>query len=351
MATQQDVLGVRAAPAERVNVIGGLRFDALIAALSGWLIGGAYLDGWAHSHGKVDTSFFTPWHAVLYSGYLAVAIALCAAMIINQRRGLSWGRALPNGYELSLIGVAIFGMAGAGDMLWHNAFGIEKGIEALFSPTHLLLVVGATLIVSGPARAAWQRTKTLRHDLVGFLPILISLTLFLSTLTFILQFAHPFVYTDYLTGTYRPSNAGLVTTASAATILLQTGLLMGLIMLALRRWTLPFGSLTLILTLNAALLSTQNDTYPVIIPALATGLIGDVLLRVLRPSVTRVNAVRVFGFALPVVWWGLFFLTLAITQGMWWSIHIWTGVLFMAGCAGLLISFLAVPPHMPAGME
>ncbi|MCC7451798.1 MAG: hypothetical protein IT324_30595 [Anaerolineae bacterium] len=351
MATRQDVIGARAASAERAPVIGGLRFDALIAALSAWLIGGAYLDGWAHAHGKVDTSFFTPWHAVLYSGYLAVAIALCATMIINQRRGASWGRALPPGYELSLIGVAVFGLGGAGDVLWHTAFGIEKGIEALFSPTHLLLVVGATLIVSGPARAAWQRARTERGDLIGFLPLLISLTLFLSALTFILQFAHPFVYTGYLTGTRRPGSADLVITASAATILLQTGLLMGMIMLALRRWTLPFGSLLLILTLNAALLSTQDDTYFVILPALMTGLLGDALLRVLKPSINRANTMRVFGFVLPVIWWGLFFLTLATTQGMWWSIHVWTGVLFMAGCAGLLISFLAVPPQMPTAAD
>ncbi len=352
MATQQDVLGIgTAAPAERANVVGGLRYDALIAVLSAWMIGGGYLDGWAHSHGKVDMSFFTPWHAILYSGYLAAAIALCAAMIINQRRGLSWGQALPKGYELSLLGVAVFGLAGAGDMLWHIAFGIEKGIEPLFSPTHLLLAVGGTLIVSGPARAAWQRVKTERRDWVGFLPTVLSLTLFLSALTFILQFAHPFVHTWPLTGTNRPGNAELLIIDSASTILLQTGLLMGVILLALRRWSLPFGSLTLILTLNAALLSTQRDTYTLIIPALAAGLIGDVLLRVLKPSVSRVNAMRLFGFLLPVALWGLYFLTLATTQGMWWSIHVWTGTLFMAGCAGLLVSFLAVPPRMPASTE
>src|SRR4029077_1895831 len=36
------------------------RFDGLVAVLSAVFIGGLYLDGWAHVHGHVDQSFFTP---------------------------------------------------------------------------------------------------------------------------------------------------------------------------------------------------------------------------------------------------------------------------------------------------
>src|SRR5258708_5553632 len=52
---------------------------ALVAA-SAWLVSGVYLDGWAHQHGKVDDTFFTAWHAVLYSGYGATAGVLLAAV-------------------------------------------------------------------------------------------------------------------------------------------------------------------------------------------------------------------------------------------------------------------------------
>src|SRR5262245_27710062 len=48
---------------------GGPRFDAFAALLSAAFVGGLFLDGWAHNHGKVDQSFFTPWHAILYSSY------------------------------------------------------------------------------------------------------------------------------------------------------------------------------------------------------------------------------------------------------------------------------------------
>jgi hypothetical protein len=39
-------------------------------------------------------------------------------------------------------------------MLWHLAFGIEAGLDALVSPTHLLLLTGGTLLLTSPLRAA-----------------------------------------------------------------------------------------------------------------------------------------------------------------------------------------------------
>ena len=47
---------------------GGRWFDLPVALLSLWLMLGTYLDGFAHLNipDTIDT-FFTPWHAVLYS--------------------------------------------------------------------------------------------------------------------------------------------------------------------------------------------------------------------------------------------------------------------------------------------
>ena len=64
---------------------------------------------------------------------------------------------MPPGYELAIVGVLIFMAGGVGDMIWHEIFGIEIGVEALLSPTHLILAVGMTLIISGPFRAGWRR--------------------------------------------------------------------------------------------------------------------------------------------------------------------------------------------------
>ena len=53
-----------------------LSFDWAMIVLSLWFVGGLFVDGWAHTHNKVDQSFFTPWHAILYSGWAVTALFL-----------------------------------------------------------------------------------------------------------------------------------------------------------------------------------------------------------------------------------------------------------------------------------
>ena len=151
---------------------------------SAWLLGGIYLDGWAHNHGKVDESFFTPWHAVLYSGYLAAA-----AVLLLRGRGV-----LPPGYWISLIGVVVFALGGLGDMMWHIVFGIEVDIAALLSPTHLILAVGAGLIVAGPLRAAWLEAEAQPRGALRWVPTIASLTMLYAVIAFMGQFANPQVW-------------------------------------------------------------------------------------------------------------------------------------------------------------
>ncbi len=165
---------------------------ALVAA-SAWLVTGVYLDGWAHQHGKVDDTFFTAWHAVLYSGYGATAGVLLAA-VARAPRGAWSSRMLPPGYGLSLIGVLVFAVAGFLDMLWHLAFGIEFDTASLLSPTHLGLALGAALIVSGPLRAAWQRLDDGPRSWSIWVTALASLTFLYSLVTFMTQFANPVVW-------------------------------------------------------------------------------------------------------------------------------------------------------------
>ncbi len=66
-----------------------------------WGIGGLFLDGWAHSNVPQLETFFTPWHAVLYSGYLAVAATLVIKTISNLKKASSGERA--SGATLSLV--------------------------------------------------------------------------------------------------------------------------------------------------------------------------------------------------------------------------------------------------------
>src|ERR1700738_519156 len=57
-----------------------------MGGLSIWWLGGLFIDGWAHSNIPQLETFFTPWHAVFYSGYLAVTITLMVKILQNLRQ-------------------------------------------------------------------------------------------------------------------------------------------------------------------------------------------------------------------------------------------------------------------------
>src|SRR5262245_48341457 len=195
-----------------------IRFDWAMAILSVLFVGGLFLDGWAHTHGRVDQSFFTPWHAVFYAGYAAVASVLVVSLLRNYARGYAWRLALPAGYGLSLLGALIFAVGGVTDLIWHTLFGIEAGVEALLSPTHLALALGLGLIASGPVRAAWQRPRPMSGWSVQG-PMLLAFTSTLSVFTFFTEYAHPVVYAAAGAGHPHGGAEG----PGVSSILLQTG--------------------------------------------------------------------------------------------------------------------------------
>src|SRR5262249_25880734 len=135
-----------------------LRFDWLMMLCCAWLVGGLFLDGWAHNHFRNLETFFTPWHGVLYSGFAASAACLGAGAVRGWSEGRAWRDALPPGYALSLLGVALFLIAGLADMVWHTLLGVEVSIEGLLSPVHLFLAFSGSLILTGPLRSLWRRS-------------------------------------------------------------------------------------------------------------------------------------------------------------------------------------------------
>jgi len=257
---------------------------------------------------------------------------------------------MPSGYELSLLGVSLFALAGIGDLIWHTFFGFEVNLEAVLSPTHLLLAGSGMLILSGPFRATLRRPdlpmqgrsiSTLTRRWKTLFPLLLSLTAILSVFTFFTEFAHPYVNTWTVTTLYT-AGQGL----GVASILLQAGLLMGIIFLVIRRWQLPLGALTLVLTVNCCLMSFLADEYRLIPAVLLAGIVADLLLWWLRPSTTRPTALRHFAFLVPLVLYLFYFITLMLTDGyIAWSIHLWLGASVMAGAVGLVLSYLLVSPQ------
>lgn len=124
-----------------------------------------------------------------------------------------------------------------------------------------------------------------------------------------------------------------------AAILVQSALIAGLVVLALRRGGLPFGSLTLVLGVNTALMSVMSDEYRLIPGALIAGLASDVLVARLRPSADRLDALRAVAAFVPAAYVVAYLVTLALGGGLGWPVHLWTGSVVLAGATGLLISF------------
>lgn len=312
----------------------GATYDWLALGAGAWLLGGLYWDGWAHGYGLPD-SFFTVWHAAFYSGFLASALVVLGPVVV--RAGAGWRAAIPVGYGPSVVGIFVFAFGGAFDMLWHSVFGIEANLDALFSPSHLVLGLGMALIFSGPLRAAWARRES-------SVPAVVALAMLLSLFTFFTLFAGP--YSNVLGANPRPSSAENVVARSLLGMYLFSALVVGLALVALRRRTLPVGAMTAVLGLNGVAMILMRGHAPLQVQlvfsavAIGAGIVGDLLLWRLRPSLERVNALRAFAFALPVAYFTLYFIAVLTLTGTWWTVHLLTGSVVLAGVVGLLVSFV-----------
>ncbi len=168
------------------------RFDWWMAVLASLVAAGMFQDGWAHNHGLVDQSFFTPWHAVLYGTMALNGLVLLACGLRNLRRGYRFGSGLPYGYWLSAMGVVLFLAAGGLDLAWHTLFGIEEDINALISPTHLLLALAGVFVLSGPLRSVAYRVAPdapARWRDTG--PAILTAASMLSVMAFFTMYANP----------------------------------------------------------------------------------------------------------------------------------------------------------------
>jgi hypothetical protein len=173
-----------------------LRLDWVLTFLSVWLIGGFYIDLWAHAHGRVDDTFFTPWHALLYTGAASFGVVLGTVAIFGKPRRVSVRNALPGPYRVAFLGAVAFVIGGLLDLGWHTVFGFEVDVEALLSPSHLLLATSALVMIGGPIRSASARLAeapvgTGSWRLAG--PFIVPLTMASAVLIAFSQYANPIV--------------------------------------------------------------------------------------------------------------------------------------------------------------
>jgi hypothetical protein len=313
--------------------------------LGTWLLVGLVVDGWAHNNLQAMETFLTPWHALFYSGFVATAgwvLATAARARQPERSGLA---AFPAGYGLAVVGVVVFAVGGAGDLTWHSVFGIEQDLEALFSPTHLLLFVGMALILSTPLRAVWSDPAELAAPgYRRFLPVLASAALVTVLVAFAFMYWVAFIQTI---GVVHYDDSLLLD--EVASVLATNLILLAPVLLLARRWRLPFGTATTIYGSVGVLLGAVDAYHlPAMVAAsVLAGLAVDGLLRLLRPSASRPQRFWATGAVVPLVTWSVYFAVVAITLGIGWSAALWTGTIAWACLLGLALSLLMLPPPIP----
>lgn len=297
-----------------------------IALFGTWMLIGLFLDGWSHAKDKPE-SFFSPWHGVLYSGFLAAVVWFRW----NRRR------ATPATIDrLAIVGLLVFTAGALGDGVWHAVFGIEEDIEALLSPTHLALMVGGLLMVTLPYRtAAWSATDAPR--LRDFLPTLLSVTLATALVLFF------FLYRAAGGPIAQQDHAGETDQAlGVAAVLVRTTVLLGATFMVLRRGRPARGSFTILYTSSSVALAGLDafEAAVLVVPFAVGGALADVLC---SNSQRQRGMFAHIGVAVPAVTWTLFFVIHAVAWGIYWPAEIWTGATSFAALAGLALAHLSVP--------
>jgi hypothetical protein len=340
----------------------GWRADLVTAVLSAWLLGGLFLDGWAHNTRPLLESFFTPWHAVFYSGFAAAAAWIGWSTWTRRAATGSWRRSVPPGYGLGLAGAAIFLVSGVGDLAWHLAFGIERDIAALLSPSHLGLFLGAFLVVTTPLRSAWADPALGRAaGLVRLLPALLSLALAGTLAAFMFQYLHPvndnvvsvehelWLRLEYTPFQY-PQVQRLSIQAGVSGFVLSTALLFGPVLFLLRRWRPPAGAAALLLGVQCLAMQALTGFADAGLAVL--GLLGaaavEGLLAVLRPSPVRRWRLLAFCAAAPVAFWAVSFGGVGVHDGgLGWKAEVWGGTLVWSSLTLLALDTVMFPPAVP----
>jgi hypothetical protein len=331
------------------------RLDWLVALTAAWMVGGAWVDVWSHHKSELE-SFFTPAHGVLYAGFLATAAVVVVASV--RQEGGRFRLRAPDGYRLALVGIPLFLVGGVGDSVWHTVLGIEQDLDALLSPTHLILGFGSALMASGPAVAAWNRPRNASPDRLGEveLPALISLGLVVSVGVFFTSFANPFSLPVAAgDGLGALANLGVegdaeVATTSAlveqalgvASILVVVAVLMSAVLPVALRWRMPLGGLTLVFALGIGASALPHEILAFVPAVLLAGLAADLLGRSLRPAVDRRSALVSFAFLVPVLLIGFYLATVQVTVGVAWPVALWSGSMVLAGAVGVGLAVLTI---------
>ena len=317
---------------ERSEVGARERRDEMAVAFFGtWMIIGLFLDGWAHQANKPET-FFSPWHLLLYSGFVA---AVAWFGWDGRRRGAA---AAPGDRWLT-AGLVLFVTGAVGDGIWHEIFGIEVDLEALLSPTHLLLFIGGFLMVTLPLRIALADEREVAPSWPRWWPQAVTLTLATAVTGFFTMYLSAFE----AVGVHpRTSLEEEMQAYGVACVLVTNLVLMAPARFVLRRWDPPVGTFVLLFTAFGVLMTGLDGFRE--IELVAAPVVGALVLEGLRRS--RLPLLATLAFA-SVAMWSAYFVLIEATAGLVWTVELWAGsIVLAAASSAVLVAMDRAPNEM-----
>ena len=326
------------------------RQDAVTVAIGLWLIGGLFSDGWAHHNVPELEGFFTLWHGVLYFGLLLAGAWFSWLGRVGGRR---WYRHVPTGYGWGVVGIGVFAAGGLADMAWHLAFGVEAGIDALLSPSHLVLFTGGLLILTSAVRSRWGAGDIASPVAMGALALVTALVSFF--LLYVSEFtanAPTIAFRALPEGHPEHTASELPATAGLGGFLITTALLVVPLVWTWQRGRAPRGLLTTLVALTSWLAAAvvDLDRAAVFGAAGATlgAIVGEFALDWLEnrhlPRRLRVPALAA---AAIIPTWTLHMASLAVGVGLAWPVELWSGAVIVSGLAAAALGGLAVSALPP----
>ncbi len=281
-----------------------------------------------------------------YSGFISAGLWSLWALWRRRQPGRSLRQTAPAGHLITLAGFGLFGVGGVGDLLRHEIFGIEANVEALLSPTHLLLMVGSAIALSAPLRTMLRSSATV-VSWNEFLPTLLSLTLLTAVGAFFLGYLSPFGTTaaQFSNATTHTHDLSRLTPAIAAELrenwalgsFLVTSIVLVLPAVFVRRhWQTARGTFLLLYGFLFLLYAGTSDfeQWPVIGAGLVVGIVVDASIQHRLPA-------WLLGASIPISVWSIYFLVFELQRGLAWSPELWVGVTLISGLLGGLMGALA----------
>ena len=322
--------------------------DTVTVAIGFFLIGGLFSDGWAHHNVPELEGFFTPWHGALYFGLLMAGTWFAW---LGRAGGLRWYRHVPAGYGWGVVGIGVFASGGLADMAWHLAFGVEAGIDALLSPSHLVLFTGGLLILTSAVRSRWGAGDTASPVAMGALTLVTALASFF--LLYVSEFtanAPTIAFRALPEGHPQHTASELPATAGLGGFLITTALLVVPLVWTWQRGRAPRGLLTMLVALTswlaaavvdldrAAVFGAAGATLGAIVGEFALGRVEDRQL----PSRLRMPVLAV---AAVIPTWTVHMASLAAGIGLAWPVELWSGAVILSGLAAAALGGLAMSAH------